>query len=342
METTSAREGNLLEPDARARCRQIELKSPILTNEELDKLRQLMDLPGFKSVTLPILFRVSRRRAGPGARRWTSLCRQADAGDRGRQSTSSSSRTAASNQDCAPIPALLAVAGVHHHLIREGTRTQVGLVLEAGEPREVHHFALLIGYGCGAINPYLAFETLDDMIQRGPADRTSITRPPARTTSRRSSKGVVKVMSKMGISTIQSYCGAQIFEAVGLKPGRHRQVLHLDALARRRRRARRHRPGSARCGTSAAFPDRAGQRPRARRRRPVPVARGRRVPPVQPGDHPQAADGRAAPATTRSSRNTPSWSTTRPSNLCTLRGLFEFKPRQARSASTKSSRSRAS
>ncbi len=92
------------------------------------------------------------------------------------------------NRDFAPIPALLAVAGLHHHLIREGLRTRVGLVLESGEPREVHHFALLIGYGCSAINPYLAFETLDDMIQRGPARRTSTTRPPARTSSRRPSR----------------------------------------------------------------------------------------------------------------------------------------------------------
>ena len=116
----------------------------------------------------------------------------------------------------APIPALLAVAGLHHHLIRDGTRTRVGLVLESGEPREVHHFSLLIGYGCGAINPYLAFETLDDMIRQGLAARTSTTRRPARTYIKAATKGVVKVISKMGISTIQSYRGAQIFEAVGL------------------------------------------------------------------------------------------------------------------------------
>ena len=111
--------------------------------------------------------------------------------------------------------ALLAVAGLHHHLIREGTRTRVGLVLESGEPREVHHFSLLIGYGCGAINPYLAFETLDDMIRQGllvggrSQDRVQEFRQGA-------TKGVVKVASKMGISTIQSYRGAQIFECVGL------------------------------------------------------------------------------------------------------------------------------
>src|SRR5207248_9006901 len=115
----------------------------------------------------------------------------------------------------APIPALLAVAGVHHHLIREGSRTKVGLVLESGEPREVHHFSLLIGYGAGAINPYLALETLGDMIEQG--DLPGLTVDKAEKNYIKAvSKGVMKVMSKMGISTIQSYCGAQIFEAIGL------------------------------------------------------------------------------------------------------------------------------
>ncbi len=115
----------------------------------------------------------------------------------------------------APLPALLAVSGLHHHLIRNGTRTRVGLVLESGEPREVHHFALLIGYGCSAINPYLAFETLDDMIRQGllkDIDHKTACKNYVKAVV----KGVVKVCSKMGISTIQSYRGAQIFEAVGL------------------------------------------------------------------------------------------------------------------------------
>ena len=115
----------------------------------------------------------------------------------------------------APIPALLALAGVHHHLIRNGTRTQVGLVVESGEPREVHHFALLIGYGAGAINPYLAFETLGDMIEQGLL--TGIDHDHAvQNYIKAVVKGVVKVMSKMGICTIDGYRGAQIFEAVGL------------------------------------------------------------------------------------------------------------------------------
>src|SRR5262249_49282920 len=105
--------------------------------------------------------------------------------------------------------------GVHHHLIREGTRTKVGLILESGEPREVHHFALLIGYGAGAVNPYLAFETLEDMTQQGQLPRVEPEKA-IKLFVKAVDKGVMKVMSKMGISTAQSYCGAQIFEAVGL------------------------------------------------------------------------------------------------------------------------------
>ena len=158
------------------------------------------------------------------------------------------------DREHAPIPALLAVAGVHHHLIREGTRTQVGLVLESGEPREVHHFALLIGYGAGAINPYLAFETLDDMIRQGHADRASTTSKAVKNYVKAVNKGVVKVMSKMGISTVQSYCGAQIFEAIGLNKDVDRQVLHLDAVADRRHRPGRDRRARSRRATSAPSP----------------------------------------------------------------------------------------
>src|SRR5262249_5241818 len=119
----------------------------------------------------------------------------------------------------APIPALLAVSGVHHHLIREGTRTQVGFVIESGEPREVHHFALLLGYGAAAINPYLAFETLHDMClseaEAGATHHVDHQKAIANYI-KAVNKGVVKIISKMGISTFQSYCGAQIFEAIGL------------------------------------------------------------------------------------------------------------------------------
>ena len=114
-----------------------------------------------------------------------------------------------------PMPSLLACAAVHHHLIRQGLRTSVGLVVESGEPREVHHFCCLAGYGAEAINPYLAFETLvtmkDDLPQK--LDEKEILKRYIKSID----KGILKVMSKMGISTYQSYCGAQIFDAVGLK-----------------------------------------------------------------------------------------------------------------------------
>jgi glutamate synthase (ferredoxin) len=154
-ETAIGSERNLLKPGPE-HARLIELKSPILTNEEFAKLKHL-DLPGFKSATLPILFKVVDGPAGL-ERAMTELCAKVNSAVQdGCNVVVLSDRGV--NAEWAPIPALLAVGGVHHHLIREGTRTQVGLVLESGEPREVHHFALLIGYGCGAINPYLAFET---------------------------------------------------------------------------------------------------------------------------------------------------------------------------------------
>src|SRR5207247_1902429 len=116
-----------------------------------------------------------------------------------------------------PIPALLAVASVHHHLVREGTRLQTGLVVESGEPREVHHFATLIGYGAAAINPYVMFETLDELVDD--AWLPGLTKEEAHArTIKGISKALLKTISKMGISTISSYCGAQIFEAVGLEP----------------------------------------------------------------------------------------------------------------------------
>jgi glutamate synthase (ferredoxin) len=120
------------------------------------------------------------------------------------------------NREFAPIPALLAVAGLHHYLIREGLRTRVSLVLETGEAREVHHFALLIGYGVSAINPYVAFETIDSMIRD--ERLTNIDhRTACKNMVKAATKGVIKVMAKMGISAIQSYRGAQVFEAVGLR-----------------------------------------------------------------------------------------------------------------------------
>lgn len=210
-ETTIGPEKNLLKPEPES-CRQIKLKTPILTNEELEKLRHI-NIPDFKSVTLPILFKVSEGSRGL-EKAMDDLCQRAI------QAISEEANIIilsdrGIDRENAPIPALLAVSGLHHYLIREGARTKVGLVLESGEPREVHHFSLLIGYGAGAVNPYLAYETLDDMIRQGLL--TGITHKEAvKRYTKAVVKGVVKVMSKMGISTIQSYRGAQIFEALGL------------------------------------------------------------------------------------------------------------------------------
>ncbi len=211
-ETTIGSEQNLLEPEPTS-CHLIELKSPILTNEEFAKLKHITKA-GFKSITLPILFEAKEGEAGI-VKAMDELCAAASQGIKdGVNILILSDRGV--NKEKAAIPSLLAVSGLHHHLIREGTRTRVGLVLESGEPREVHHFSLLIGYGCGAINPYLAFETLDDMIRQGLL-RDIKHKEACKNFAKAAVKGVVKVISKMGISTIQSYRGAQIFEAVGLK-----------------------------------------------------------------------------------------------------------------------------
>ncbi len=210
-ETTIGSERNLLKPTPES-CHLIELKSPILTNEELAKLKHVGE-GAFKSVTIPTLFDPKLGASGL-EKAMEEICAQADRSiGNGVNIIVLSDRGV--NKENAAIPALLAVAGLHHHLIREGKRTRVGLVLESGEPREVHHFALLIGYGCGAINPYLAFETLDDMIRQGLL--VSVDHKTAcKNFVKAATKGIIKVASKIGISTIQSYRGAQIFECVGL------------------------------------------------------------------------------------------------------------------------------
>jgi glutamate synthase (ferredoxin) len=204
-------EGNLLEPLPES-ARLVKMHYPILTDDELEKLRHI-NRPGFSSVTLPILFKAADGAKGlEGA--LEKVFHAADKAivdganiiilsDRGVSAT------------LAPIPALLAVSGLHHHLIRSGTRTKIGLILESGEPREVHHFAVLIGYGATAINPYLAYESLDDLIREKLLPDTDH-KTAVKKFIKAAVKGVVKTMAKMGISTIQSYHGAQIFEAVGV------------------------------------------------------------------------------------------------------------------------------
>jgi len=211
-------EANMLEPSPEC-ARQIRLSSPILTNEELEKLRLFGDSDsqwgrsGLKSLTLPIVYAAAALGNGL-ATALDNICEQSSAAIKaGYDLIILSDRNI--DVEMAPIPALLAVAAVHHHLIREGTRTQVGLLVESGEPREVHHFALLLGYGAAAINPYLVFETLHDSIRK---ELLSVTdeHTALQNYLHAINKGIIKVISKMGISTTQGYCGAQIFEAVGL------------------------------------------------------------------------------------------------------------------------------
>ena len=211
-ETTIGPERNLLDPKPE-NCRQIKLQTPILSDEELEQLRQI-NQPGFSSITLPILF--DRIDGEDGLEKaLDNLFAAADqAIEEGHNILILSDRGL--DEEHVPIPALLAVSGLHHHLIRQGTRTKVGIALESGESREVHHFCLLIGYGVQAVNPYMAFESLADMIQEG--QLTDIAYYDAvKGYIKSATKGVIKVMAKMGISTIKSYRGAQIFEAVGIK-----------------------------------------------------------------------------------------------------------------------------
>jgi glutamate synthase (ferredoxin) len=210
-ETTIGAEGNLLDPRPES-CHLIELKTPIITNEELAKLKHVAE-GQFKSVTIPILFNPKDGAAGL-EKAMDEVCAQASRSvSAGTNIIILSDRGV--NKENAPIPALLAVAGLHHHLIREGKRMRAGIVLESGEPHQVHHFSMLVGYGCGAINPYLAFETLDDMIRQGLLVKVDH-KTACKNYVKAATKGVIKVASKIGISTIQSYRGAQIFECVGL------------------------------------------------------------------------------------------------------------------------------
>ena len=212
-ETRLGSEGNLLNPQP-ADCRRLELKWPILTNEEFAKVRR-MDLPGLRVGVLPILFRVTRGEKGlvKSMEELRLMARRLIEEEEVNVIVLSDRGV---NREFAPIPSLMAVAGLHHYLIREGLRTRASLVIETGEAREVHHFALLIGYGVSAINPWLAFETLDRMIDDGLLTGVDH-RTACRNFVKAASKGVIKVASKMGISSLQSYRGAQVFEAVGLR-----------------------------------------------------------------------------------------------------------------------------
>jgi glutamate synthase domain-containing protein 2/glutamate synthase domain-containing protein 1/glutamate synthase domain-containing protein 3 len=194
---------------------QLAMETPILRNHELESLRQV-DSSVFEAHTIDITWTVG---AGPDglAAAVERICAEASESiARGVNILILSDRNLGA--DRAAIPSLLAVAAVHHHLVREATRLQAGLVIESGEPREVHHFATLIGYGASAINPYLMFESLGELVACGRLPEGVTAEDAEQRTVKAIGKGLLKTISKMGISTIQSYCGAQIFEAVGLAP----------------------------------------------------------------------------------------------------------------------------
>ncbi|WP_406501691.1 glutamate synthase large subunit [Streptomyces sp. NBC_01590] len=219
LRSTLGPSGNLLEPTA-ASCRSVTLPFPVIDNDELAKLIHINadgDMPGMKAATLSGLYRVG----GGGeslAARIEEICTEVDAAiEDGARLVVLSDRH--SDAEHAPIPSLLLTSAVHHHLIRTKQRTQVGLLVEAGDVREVHHVALLIGYGAAAVNPYLAMESVEDLVRAGTFIEGIEPEKAIRNLIYALGKGVLKVMSKMGISTVASYRGAQVFEAVGLDEG---------------------------------------------------------------------------------------------------------------------------
>ncbi len=220
-------EGNVLD-EAPEHARQLAMEQPILRNHELETLRQV-DHPSFRAHTIDITWPVEE---GPEGlqKRLANACDEAyDAIFAGYNILILSDRNVSASR--APIPSLLATAAIHHHLVREGNRLQAGLVIESGEPREVHHFATLIGYGASAVNPYLMFETLAALADQDRLPGVDSLEEAEKHVVKAIGKGLLKTISKMGISTIQSYCGAQIFEAVGL----HRSVVdrHFTGTASR-------------------------------------------------------------------------------------------------------------
>ncbi len=208
-------EGNVLEPRAES-CRQIILPYPVIDSDDLAKLRYVNEhgeTPGFEAFAIDALFDASGGGEGLAAAIEDVRRRVSIAISLGANILILSDRN--STDKMAPIPSLLVTAAVHEHLVREKTRTRVGLVVESGDAREVHHIALLIGFGASAVNPYLALEAVNDMIATGLLE--GVTPRQARANFMKAlSKGVIKTMSKMGVSTVASYTGAQIFEAVGL------------------------------------------------------------------------------------------------------------------------------
>ncbi|MCH7734333.1 MAG: glutamate synthase large subunit [Chloroflexi bacterium] len=214
MSMTIGRQGNLFD-ETPEHCRQLRVEHPVLTNHELAKIRNL-DLPGIRTRTVSTLWPVKDGARGLRAALDRVRDEAAKAVEDGYEIIVLSDRGV--DSESAPIPSILATGAVHHHLIREGLRLRVGLVVESGDPREVHHFAVLYGYGANAVNPYLTFETISDMLRsrREIEDDVIDDATAERNFVEGIEKGVLNVMAKMGVSTLQSYHGAQIFEGLGL------------------------------------------------------------------------------------------------------------------------------
>ena len=209
-------EGDLLNPTADS-CRQILVSAPVIDNDDLQKLIHVNDdgkFPGFNSVIIRGLYPVAD--GGEGLRRALENIRGevSEAIEKGARLILLSDRE--SDENLAPIPSLLLTSAVHHHLVREKTRTKVGLLVEAGDAREVHHIAALCGFGAAVVNPYMAFETIDELLQNGDLPDGITLDKALANYIKAASKGVLKVMSKMGISTLASYTGAQLFQVIGL------------------------------------------------------------------------------------------------------------------------------
>jgi glutamate synthase (NADPH/NADH) large chain len=231
---------NLLDLEGTSKQKRLEAAHPILTNDNLERIRGIGDVADnqFRTVTLDITYGADNGVAGMG-KALDKLCKRAEQAVRAGENIIILSDRAI-GPDRVPIPSLLATSAAHHHLIRCGLRTSVGLVVETGEAHEVHQFCTLAGYGAEAINPYLAFETIEAMVPE--LDEEVTVEEAIKRYIKATDKGILKVMSKMGISTYQSYCGAQIFDAVGLRSdfvakyftGTNSQVegVGLDEIAR--------------------------------------------------------------------------------------------------------------
>ena len=239
---------NLLDLQGTSKLKRLEVGQPILTNDELERIRQIGDVPDnyFTSITIDITYPQDQGVAGMGAA-LDVVCAEAEEAVRSGDYNIIILSDRAAGPDRIPIPSLLATSAVHHHLIRSGLRTSVGLVVETGEAHEVNQFATLAGYGAEAINPYLAFDTIEQMLPE--LDEKLTVKEAIKRFIKAVDKGLLKVMSKMGISTYQSYCGAQIFDAVGLKSsfvrkfftGTHTQVEGVGLRQIARETVERHR-----------------------------------------------------------------------------------------------------